>query len=122
MSYEISVDDAANLVRVTLHGVIRIQEALRILDDLTVDGSFTTNRRLWDLGDCVLDLSPEDLEQIATIGKTRDLPRTKGAILANDDLNFGLSRLHEAYRESENIDVRVCRSEQEALTWLAEDD
>jgi len=37
---------------------------------------------------------------------------------APSDLAFGLSRIHEVYREQEVHTSRVFRSKKDALTWL----
>ena len=43
---------------------------------------------------------------------------SKVAVIAPDDLSFGLSRVYEVYREKDEIELKVFRTEQKGIEWL----
>ena len=80
-----------------------------------------------DLGDCRrrlwvfehgFGLTPSELKEIAEFGKSIWPTPSRAAIVAHDDLSFGLSRIHEVYREQKDHETRVFRSKEEAVEWL----
>ena len=73
--------------------------------------------RLWDLS-AGLDLSDPQLRQIAEYGKNKLPASAKVAIVAPQDLTFGITRVYEVYRKHEQLDFMVFRTEQEAIKWL----
>lgn len=61
--------------------------------------------------------------ELADYSASMDLPsvRSKFAIVASDDLHFGLGRMYGAYRDlkgSEAKTVQVFRTREEAEKWL----
>jgi hypothetical protein len=48
----------------------------------------------------------------------RGTPAVRVAIVAPDNLTFGLSRMYEAFVEESNSEYNVFRSLEEALSWL----
>lgn len=120
MSHNIVFERDAQIARIVLHGSVSVADILDALDAITSDGVFVCKRRLWDLRGCQLNVTAQELQQVAKVGQSRDVSGSRGALLADDDLNFGLSRLHEIYRQSEFIEVKVFRDELQALTWLME--
>lgn len=76
------------------------------------------NLRLYDLSNSGLTLNSNQLREIAIYGKQKFLSPAKIAIVAPKDLEFGLSSMFEVYREQEQTEVKVFRTEAEALEWL----
>ncbi|MCW8956944.1 MAG: hypothetical protein OQL09_08680 [Gammaproteobacteria bacterium] len=74
--------------------------------------------RLWDLSNGIFDLTETELRELAEYGKSSFLLPSKVAIVAPKNLEFGLSRMYEAYREEGLVKHRVFRTEQEARAWL----
>ncbi len=75
--------------------------------------------RLWDLS-CGMDLSSNELKEVAKFGKSNFNQPAKVAIVAPADLAYGLSRMYEVYREDSVIHGRAFRNQEEALQWLKE--
>jgi hypothetical protein len=73
--------------------------------------------RLWDFT-CGVDLSRDVVEKAATYARSIHMPSGKVAIIAPQDLTFGLFRMFATYREEEDIDLNVFRTEIEAVAWL----
>ena len=78
----------------------------------------TSGLRLWDFSDSGLDLRTAQLEELADYAKTKFVPPSKVAIVAAKDLSFGLSRIYEAFRTQEGLEIEIFRTEQKALAWL----
>lgn len=73
--------------------------------------------RLWDL--CKgMNLSEDEIIEVAEYGKLKFTSPARIAIIAPSDLTFGLSRMHEVYREHCILVERVFRNESDALEWL----
>ena len=89
-----------------------------IIDYLSENNLY--ERRLWDLNPCGLNLNINQLQEIALYGKSKFRKPSKLAIVASDDLTYGLSRVFEVHREEELVKTKVFRAEQEARTWLME--
>lgn len=74
--------------------------------------------RLWDMT-CRIDLTTAEVRALARYAKSKlKTPFSKVAIVAPDDLTFGLFRLHEVEREDRFLKQRVFRTKQDALAWL----
>lgn len=92
-------------------------EIISALDDVSAIGEF--QRRLWIFHDGV-DLKTEEVKKIAKYGLVVWPVPSRAAIVAPDDLSFGLARMHGALREQEGLETRVFRTEQKAIAWLKE--
>ena len=77
--------------------------------------------RLWDLSAGGWDLTSVKLEKIADYAKTKLMLPSKVAIVAPKDLSYGLSRVYEALRRQEGLEIEIFRDEHKALSWLKAD-
>jgi hypothetical protein len=79
---------------------------------------------LWDFTQA--DISKVTSDDVRTmVQRMQQVSRQRGsgyriAIVAPDDLTFGLSRMYEAQSAGLDREIRVFRDEKEALAWLAE--
>ncbi|MBT8364680.1 MAG: hypothetical protein KJP23_08235 [Deltaproteobacteria bacterium] len=74
--------------------------------------------RLWDFSCGGLNLPGTQIEEMAAYAKTKFLQPSKVAIVAPEDLSYGLSRIYEALRRQEGLEIEIFRGEQKALNWL----
>lgn len=74
--------------------------------------------RLWDMRSIQLDLSAEELRDLAEFGKSVLASPSRVVNLVADDLSFGLSRMYEVFRGDGHTEFRAFRSEQEGREWL----
>jgi hypothetical protein len=73
----------------------------------------------------IIDITTEGLRQLASLASTMEASEkpSRLAIIANNDLHFGLGRMYEAFRHYATIsgkEVFVFRSATEAEKWLEE--
>ena len=94
-----------------------VTEAIGAMDEVFARGKFQL--RLWVLEDGI-DLRHEELAKIARHGRQLWSAPSRAAIVAADDLSYGLMRVHDVYREQALHVTRVFRTEQEAVAWLGE--
>lgn len=74
--------------------------------------------RFWDLT-CGVEWTSTQAEKVAIYAKLRfKTPFSKAAIVAPDDLTYGLFRVHDVFREDGLVEQMVFRTKQDALTWL----
>ncbi len=74
--------------------------------------------RLWDLSRNRLNLTTLQLRQLAEYGKSQSLPPSKVAIVASEDLTFGIMRMFEVFREDKVSEHKIFRTVKEARGWL----
>ena len=88
----------------------------KAVDD--VANNSPTARRLWDLTCGGFTQSTDQVKELAVYGKSKSFPPSKVAIIAPEDVAFGLSRIFEVYREDDVSEHMIFRTEQEARAWL----
>ena len=119
MGYSLEIDDAGGFARITIWGKPSIEEMMDVLQRLTAQGAFVTSKRLWDVRQATGVLTSDEMEQLARAALARDTGgAAKVAIVAAVDVVYGLSRVFEVYRESQDVEVRVFRDLDDAQRWL----
>lgn len=123
MSYRIDHD--RRLVITQGHGILRDHEIFGYQREVWSRPEVAGFNELVDMTAVTQILVPS-LERVRDLAElaaemSRTAPRTKMAIVAPDDLAFGLGRLFETFRESASPGVKpvaVFRTMPEALDWL----
>ena len=86
------------------------------IDD--VASNYPNCLRLWDLSQSGLNLNATELRHISDYGKAKFHLPSKVAIIAPEDLAYGLSRTFEVYQMEDHIEMNVFPTVQHGLTWL----
>ena len=113
MKYSIEVVD--NITVAKIYATAELSDIKDAIDEAAKLDH--TGLRLWDLHEGI-DLTRDDVKQIADYGKSRLLAPSKAAFFVVDDLAFGLARMVELYNPQERTNTMVFRSKEEALSWL----
>ncbi len=102
---------------------------IRILEPLTKQAIFKITdevarrscprKRLWLVGS-YLSLSAEEMVEVGEYAKATVTSASRVAYVTDDDLAFGLTNIHAAYRENPAYDYQIFRDEASALAWLNE--
>ena len=74
--------------------------------------------RLWDFSNGAINLNNDQLQELADYGKMLFMPPSKAAIVAPEDLTYGLLRVYEVFRKQDLVEIEIFRTEQEAIDWL----
>lgn len=93
-------------------------ELLGAMDEVVVGG--VSRRRLW-IFQFGANFTTSEVKEIAQHGIEIWPVPSRSAIVAPDDLTFGLARMHDVFSEHEGLKIRVFRGEQEAIVWLNEE-
>ena len=78
-------------------------------------------KRLWNFSKGGLNLTSTQIQGLADYAKTKFSPPSRVAIVASEDLAFGLSRMYEAFRAQQNVDIEIFRTEEDAHKWFKKD-
>jgi hypothetical protein len=119
------IDHEQRLVHVTASGVITAETLFGYQKEVWSDPAIAGYDELVDMSgvEGVQAPLPSNVSALAAFSARMDASAkpTKLAIVARDDLLFGLGRMYQAYREMKpgsNKEVAVFRSMPDALAWL----
>ena len=115
-NYSVTTENGVTIIRFTKHPTL---DNVFAIIDITSEDSMPC-KRLWDISNG-LNLTSSELQQIAEYGKAKYLKPSKIAILATNDLAFGLAGMFKVYRGDEISQTRVFRTNDEAIDWLIND-
>lgn len=77
-----------------------------------------SDKRVWDFSQSGFTLSPEEIRNVASFAGITYKQPSRVALVASEDLSFGLSRSYNAYRENSGTELEVFRTREEALEWI----
>jgi hypothetical protein len=115
MEKKYSIETIDGVITVRFHQEPEAIDICKSLDDAAQNSP--GNLRLWDFT-CGANLPSDDIEIVAHHAKSIQLPSGKVAIVAPQDLTFGIFRIYAANREETRVKLSVFRSEPEAREWL----
>jgi hypothetical protein len=113
------IDRQRRLVLSSGTGVLTKEDILGHMDRLSKDPDFDPDfSQLTDFTQITaLEIEPEDVRQLAQ--RKIFSPHSRRALLVKDDLQYGLARMFEIYRElNGETGIRVFRNLDEALEWI----
>lgn len=115
--------DEQGVARVVAEGEVNFQEAVDTVKKLNADPRFQVpTRLLWDLRAGRVNIGAEEIRQFADfVSKTRTEGRGRTAVVAHDDMAFGMSRMYEILTEKRLVEVKIFRDSEAALRWLQEE-
>jgi hypothetical protein len=120
MPIEIAVLPRQRLVETRASGQVEDADLLSATDRIAVDPDFDAGfDQLVDLSDATgSSVSPAGLRTM--LGRDPIFaPSARRAVVAPEDLGFGLARMFEMHRDGKAGELRVFRARAEALGWLA---
>jgi len=125
MSIETTHDPDRNLTIHVVIGSVSEKEMYGVLEDFYERQP--TALVLWDMSQAEMahvtaGMLQKFIRRAAQLGTHRRGGRT--AVVAPDDLQYGLGRMSETFAEIESVPFSYCvfRSQQDAMRWLASDD
>jgi hypothetical protein len=118
MKATFEIHEKEGVLFIGIKGEPTVADITQALDQTRDESGYSSLSRLWDFRKAVFDFSAEELEEIASHAASADDRPAKVAMLVNQDLSYGVSRMYEAYRKNALTDVKVFREEAEAVDWL----
>jgi len=119
MPFFYKIDKPRRLVMSTAAGVLTKAEVLSLQDQLRKDPDFDpTFSQLSDLTHVTeMNITGADMRELAA--RTPFSPKSRRAVIASNDLAFGLARMFEQFRETKGDQgIRVFRKLEDALDWV----
>jgi hypothetical protein len=119
MPFFYKIDKPRRLVMSTAAGVLTKAEVLSLQDQLRKDPDFDpTFSQLSDLTHVSgMDITGADMRELAA--RTAFSPKSRRAVIASNDLAYGLARMFEQFRETKGDQgIRVFRKLEDALDWV----
>jgi hypothetical protein len=113
-----------DLTEIILTGELTIAEIIEELQRINQGPG--TKLALWDISEVSFSsFRGEDVAKTSAIvmSLVQERAGNKTAAVAGSDLNYGLTRMYQAYREDQFKDMpfRTFRTRQEAIDWLRSD-
>lgn len=123
MPIETQIFPKNNLMIRTVSGVLTIQDVLSAIDNIQTDKNFIKDMHaIWDFSNA--NLSQGTVDEISKIIECLKInlnsrgSKYKIAIVAPEDLNYGLSRMFEAYGGELPLPIGIHRNIDDAYHWL----
>jgi len=107
MTYEI--EEMQNILVVSITGDPNVDDIKRILSQTQNVSGYSHNARLWDFQKSGFNFSQNEILDIAAYASSADNRPAKVAILVNEDLSFGVSRVYEVFRQTDMTELKSSR-------------
>jgi hypothetical protein len=120
MTISINYDRESNVIYTQAEGVIELADIIAYFSSLANLGLEKGYRVFADYSDASLDLSGEDIINMAGRRKMiEDVDdKIRIAVYCNEDLVFGLGRMYQTLVGGDKYEVMIFRSQEEAKNWL----
>ena len=105
--------DGVDIVRILR--TLSFEATLRALDEIV--NHVSADRRMWVLSEH-MTLTSKEITEISARARDRWPLASRVALVASDDLAYGILRMYATYREDATLNNRVFRDEDAALAWL----
>jgi hypothetical protein len=115
------IDQALGLITSVISGSLTNDDISSYLRDLWSDPVTATLNTLCIIQPgTILQVTRAGLQGAGVLNDSRNIDRRvhRVAIVAPDDVAYGLARMYEAYQADSPSQTRVFRAEAEALAWL----
>ena len=120
MSISIDYDRKENVIYTKAEGVIKLDDIISYFSAVTTLDLKKGYRVLDDYSDATLELSNEDIYEMAK--QRTEFPYTNEkisiAVFCQDDYVFGLGRMYEVLIDKDKYNTMIFRSKEEAMKWL----
>jgi len=127
ITYEI--DHTRKTVFATATGILTPQEMFSYQEQVWLKPAYQGFHECMDMSGVteIVDATDQNMKALAQLAVQADDPAqpTRLAIIARQDLHFGLGRMYETYRSMQPKNARevsVFRSREDALRWLTQEE
>lgn len=121
MAFEliIIIDPNTGVALATCTGTVRLSDAQAGVVSLWEHPKWPGEAAVWDLRTARLEFSTAEVREAAqfVLGRQPSTPPKRVAFVTAHDMDFGLIRMFEVFRESPETEVRAFRDLEPALDW-----
>lgn len=121
MTISIRVEPGTGTAIANCSGVLRRSDAETGAAALWGTPGWPGRSAVWDFRDARFDLSTGDIHEIARfiLHHQPATPPSRVAFVTARDVDFGMARMFEAFRDDPRTEFRVFRSYEDAVQWAA---
>lgn len=125
MAVNTEIDVARNLIIHHFSELVSFQIILKTIDVTLTNPKYNPGMNaIWFCEDGTkVDVSSDDAQQIAEHARKafdKDGIRYKLALVANDDLAYGMNRVYKGWSNDRPIDINIFRKLDDAVAWIYE--
>ncbi len=119
MAVSIEVEPETGVAIATCTGVLGPDDAREGVAALWRDPRWSGRCAIWDFRGAKFDLSSSDVREVAlfVLERQPDTPPMRVAFVTGRDVDFGVARIFEAFRDDPRTDFGVFRDYDEAFRW-----
>ena len=119
MTVSIRVEPETGISVATCSGVLGVDDAREGVAALWSDPGWLVRSAGWDFRDAQFDLSTPNVRGIAqfVLQHQPEPPPARVAFVTRRDVDFGMARMFEVFREDPRTEFRVFRDYDQALRW-----
>ena len=119
MTVSIQIEPETGLAIATCSGVLRLTDAQEGVAALWKTPGWLGKSAVWDFREAQFDVSSSNIREIAQFifRYQPATPPSRVAWVTPRDVDFGLARMFEVFREDPRTDFRVFRDYDEAVCW-----
>ena len=119
MSVSIQVDPASGMAICTCSGVMGLTDGREGVSAIWNTPGWLGKSAVWDFREAEFDFSTADVRELAEFifRHQRTPPPLRIAFVVRRDVDFGMARMFEVFREDPRTAFRVFRDYEEALCW-----
>ena len=119
MNISVEIERDSGVAVVSCSGELRLDDARRAAEALWSTPGWRGESGVWDLRAAQFDLSSSDVREMASfvLANQREEPPAKMTFVVARDVDFGMSRMFQAFRDDPPTAFRVFRDYEEAIRW-----
>ena len=119
MAISIQIESETGMAIATCSGVLQIEDAKKGAATLWKSPDWKGVSVVWDFREAQFDVTTSNVRRIAEFVLRRQpaIPPAKVAFVTQRDVDFGMARMFEVFREDPRTAFRVFRDFDEAVSW-----
>ena len=119
MIVSIQIEPETGMAIATCSGVLRLGDAQEGATALWKTPGWSGRSVVWDFREALFNMSSLDTQNIAQFIFTHQpaTPPSKVAFVTQRDLDFGMARVFDVYRQDPRTTFQVFRDYEEAISW-----
>lgn len=119
MPFELTIDPSTGLALATCSGTLGLDDAREGARALWAHPDWQGQGVVWDFRQARLDFTSVDVRELAqyVLAHQPARPPKRVAFVTTHDMDFGLVRMFEVFRDHPSTDVKVFRELEPAQAW-----
>ena len=119
VTISIRIEPETGMAIATCSGVLQLNDAREGVTALWKTPDWLGRSVVWDFREAEFDASPSDIREIAefVLRNQPEIPPLRVAWVTPREVDFGMSRMFDVFRQDQRTEFRVFRNYDEAIFW-----